>query len=84
MAAAKIEKENLPGKKPFKKLIDVEKEHILFVLQELHWRKDVAARVLGIDRKTLYRRLSEYGVITKYEKVPVIKEVSYVPMKEAQ
>ncbi|HZM70010.1 MAG TPA: sigma-54 dependent transcriptional regulator [Candidatus Cryosericum sp.] len=42
-------------------LADVEREHILTTLRSLKGNKAAAARVLGLDRKTLYRRLDRYG-----------------------
>lgn len=43
-------------------LEDVVRRHIIHVLHENHGAKYKTAKVLGIDRKTLYRRLSEYGL----------------------
>ncbi len=43
-------------------LADVEKEHILKVLSGLGGHRAKAAETLGIDPKTLYRKLMEYGV----------------------
>ncbi|MBC7793580.1 MAG: hypothetical protein H7Z43_07715, partial [Clostridia bacterium] len=34
------------------------------VIQAVGGNKRMAARILGIDRKTLYRRLERYGVAT--------------------
>ncbi len=45
-----------------RRLVDVEKEHILSVLREAGGHRGKAAEVLGIDPKTLYRKLQEYGV----------------------
>ena len=39
----------------------VEQRHILGVLRELNGNKALAAKVLGMDRKTLYRKLERYG-----------------------
>jgi len=41
---------------------EVERLHILRVLELLDGRRVEAARVLGIDRKTLYRKLEKYGL----------------------
>ncbi len=41
-------------------LADVEREHILRTLGSVGGNKARAARVLGLDRKTLYRRLAQY------------------------
>ena len=42
-------------------LEEVVKLHILKVLDHNRGAKDKTAKMLGIDRKTLYRKLSEYG-----------------------
>jgi two-component system response regulator AtoC len=44
------------------KLEDVEKEHIMKVFREVNRQKRRAAEILGIDPKTLYRKLSMYGI----------------------
>jgi two-component system, NtrC family, response regulator AtoC len=43
-------------------LEEVERRYILRVLQSAGGNKSIAARILGLDRKTLYRRLDAYGV----------------------
>jgi Nif-specific regulatory protein len=43
-------------------LADVEREHILFVLDQLGNNRSAAAKALGIGRNTLGRKLREYGV----------------------
>jgi DNA-binding NtrC family response regulator len=45
-----------------KRLDDVEKGHILKVLKEAGGQKGKAAEILGVDPKTLYRKLLSYGV----------------------
>jgi DNA-binding NtrC family response regulator len=40
----------------------VERQHILHVLEALAGNKAEAARVLGINRATLYRKLQRYGI----------------------
>ncbi len=44
------------------RLEDIEREHILRVLKESGGQRGKAAEVLGIDPKTLYRKLNGYGV----------------------
>lgn len=39
---------------------DLEREYIKFVLAAEHGNKTTTAEKLGLDRKTLYRKLSEY------------------------
>jgi len=43
-------------------LDDVQREHVMRVLEACHGVRTVAARVLQIDRKTLYRMLKRYEV----------------------
>jgi two-component system, NtrC family, response regulator AtoC len=50
---------NEPGGR---RLVDIEKEHILKVFREVNGQKRRAAEILGIDPKTLYRKLSLYGI----------------------
>ncbi|MBV6523002.1 MAG: Regulatory protein AtoC [Gemmatimonadaceae bacterium] len=42
-------------------LLDVERAHILGVLQHVSWHQGRAASILGISSKTLYRKIREYG-----------------------
>jgi two-component system, NtrC family, response regulator AtoC len=42
-------------------LEEIERRYILRVLDAVHGNKSRAAQVLGLDRKTLYRRLERYG-----------------------
>jgi two-component system response regulator HydG len=41
---------------------EVERRYVLRVLEAVHGNKALAARVLGFDRKTLYRKLERYGI----------------------
>jgi DNA-binding NtrC family response regulator len=45
-----------------RRLEDVEREHILKVLKEVGGQRGKAAEILGVDPKTLYRKLLGYGV----------------------
>jgi DNA-binding NtrC family response regulator len=52
-----------PGvRKAGKRLDEVERDHILNVLKEAEGQRAKAAEILGIDPKTLYRKLQSYGV----------------------
>ncbi len=68
-----ITPKGLPGLSPLgliekatatsKKLIslnELEKEHIEFVLKQTSGHKSQAAKILGIDRKTLYQKIQKY------------------------
>jgi len=46
---------------PGETLEDVERAHILKTLEECHWNQSRAARVLQIDRVTLYNKIKKYG-----------------------
>jgi two-component system response regulator AtoC len=43
-------------------IAEIERRYILHVLEVVGGSRTLAARVLGVDRKTLYRRLEQYGV----------------------
>jgi two-component system response regulator AtoC len=43
-------------------LNEMERLHILRVLQEVRGNRSVASKLLGIDRKTLYLKLKKYGI----------------------
>ena len=43
-------------------LEEVERRYILHVLKAVGGSKTTAARILGLDRKTLYRKLKQYGI----------------------
>ncbi|MCK6552662.1 sigma-54-dependent Fis family transcriptional regulator, partial [Myxococcota bacterium] len=44
-------------------LADVEKAHVEKVLAACHWNRSAAARVLDIDRRTLFTKIQRYGMI---------------------
>lgn len=48
-------------------LVDVEREHIIRALEQAAGNKAVAAQLLGIDRRALYRRLERHGL---HQRVP--------------
>ena len=43
-------------------LAELEKQAILSTIRQLHGDKLLAARLLGIGKTTLYRKLKEYGI----------------------
>lgn len=43
-------------------LANIEKQHIQRVLSETSWRRTEAAKILGINRTTLYNKIKEYGL----------------------
>jgi len=44
-------------------LSEIERQYILKVLQRTNWHQSNAAEILGIDRKTLYRKIKEYNLV---------------------
>ncbi len=54
-----------PGATP---LIEVEREHIVRTLEQVHGNKAVAARMLGISRRAFYRQLERHGL---HHRVPM-------------
>jgi DNA-binding NtrC family response regulator len=42
---------------------DVEKEKILAALTRCNWNRVQAAKLVGIPRRTFYRRLKDYGIV---------------------
>jgi DNA-binding NtrC family response regulator len=49
-------------------LEELERQHILYVLKAVQGSRHRAAEVLGIDRKTLYRKLLRFGMAQGDEK----------------
>ncbi len=45
-------------------LAEVEHQHIERVLTHCQWNRSAAAKILGIDRRTLYSKIQKYGLIT--------------------
>lgn len=48
-------------------LEEIEKRYFKFVLDKTGGRKEKAAQILGVNRRTLYRKEREYGLITDEE-----------------
>jgi DNA-binding NtrC family response regulator len=42
---------------------DAEKEKILAALTRCNWNRVQAAKMIGVPRRTFYRRLKEYGIV---------------------
>ncbi|MFN0150064.1 MAG: sigma-54-dependent transcriptional regulator [bacterium] len=55
------EDESLKLDSPLLSLDEVERRHLLRVLNETGWQKRKAAQVLGINASTLYRKLQRFG-----------------------
>jgi two-component system response regulator HydG len=52
----------LVGPERVRQLSEIEREQILKALRAVNGNKAAAARLLGLDRKTLYRKLDLYGI----------------------
>ena len=72
-SAGEITPDDLPAhmkgrsKTPIKRtqsLEEVEKEHIMVVLKESGGNQSQAAKILGINRKTLYKKMHKYQILT--------------------
>jgi DNA-binding NtrC family response regulator len=50
------------GDGPIVSIAELEKQAILGTIQQLHGDKLKAAKLLGIGKTTLYRKLKEYGI----------------------
>ena len=55
-------KSKISGISNIKSLEELEKEHIVEVLENTNWNRSKSARILGIDRKTLYDKLKRYHI----------------------
>jgi two-component system response regulator AtoC len=52
---------------PLVNLQEMERNYILWVLKEVKNNRSQAAKILGIDRKTLYNKLAEYSIPQPFE-----------------
>ena len=59
---------NCPGFRFRERLEDVEKIHIERTLEETNWNLSKTARILDIDRTTLYNKIKRYGLREAAEK----------------
>ncbi len=51
-----------PSALPAGSLEDMERQHIISVLRQVNGHRGKAATLLGIDPKTLYRKIHGYGI----------------------
>lgn len=49
-------------------LVDVERDHIVRTLEQVHGNKAVAARLLGVSRRAFYRQLERHGL---HQRIPM-------------
>jgi transcriptional regulator with PAS, ATPase and Fis domain len=59
------EEVSIKTKEAIKSLKELEREHILRVLKLTSYRRSEAAKLLGIDRKSLYRKIKAYKLEAK-------------------
>jgi len=59
------EKRKSDHEPPLLSIDELEKNHILFVLEQCEWNKTKAAEVLGISLRNLYRKIETYGIEKK-------------------
>jgi two-component system response regulator HydG len=45
--------------------VDSDKDAVIDALKKTGWNKSKAARLLGIDRRTIYRKMEKYGIKAK-------------------
>jgi hypothetical protein len=43
-------------------LAEIESAYILAILEKCSWRCKTAAKILGVDRSTVYRKMKKYGI----------------------
>jgi len=54
--------DTLTNSRLYPSLSDIEREHILNTLFKCNWKCKETARLLGIDRSTLYRKMAKFGL----------------------
>ncbi len=52
----------IPASHEIISIAEVEREHIIRALKATDWNRSKTARLLGIDRKTLYDKIKRYGI----------------------
>lgn len=55
-------KKTVPAPAKIKSLAEMEKDHIITILKETGGNQSRAAEILGINRKTLYKKIQKYGI----------------------
>jgi len=50
-------------------LAELEQKYILDILEQTQGNKSRAAQILGMDRKTLYRKLEQYHIVSERERI---------------
>ena len=53
-------------------LAEIERRHILHVLEKVHGNRKRCAAILGIDRKTLHRKLARYRPVEQPASAPAV------------
>jgi transcriptional regulator of acetoin/glycerol metabolism len=61
-------------------LQDLQREHIVKTLEQVHGNKAVAARLLGVSRRAFYRQLERHGL---HQRVPAGSRQSATPLEQA-
>ncbi|MCX7995500.1 MAG: hypothetical protein N3A65_07005 [candidate division WOR-3 bacterium] len=56
----KLITENIPGIKEVKD--KAEQKYIMTILNSVNWRISEAARLMGINRSTLFRKMKKYNI----------------------
>ncbi len=59
-----------PDAEALRSLAQVEKDHIAMVLKACGWNRSEAARVLGIDRRTLFSKIRRHGLVGPMRRGP--------------
>ncbi len=62
--------ESIPNIKEIK--TKAEQKYIITILNTVNWRMSEAARLMGINRSTLFRKIRKYGINKKINKSTLI------------
>jgi DNA-binding NtrC family response regulator len=54
--------EGQPSRPSPRSLSEVERSHVAAILEETGWNISEAARLLGVDRSTVYNKIKQYGL----------------------